>query len=89
MMLFSIVFFPMPLVRAHHPSPSLSLPPSAGKGSACIKGIGNKNEIKKFMTLERIAEQVSFFYQMFFMLPPITGSNLGSIRKTRLDQVTV
>jgi hypothetical protein len=79
----------MPLVRAHHPSLSLSLPPSAGKGSACIKGIGNKNEIKKFITLERIAEQVSFFYQMFFILPTITGANLGSIRKKRFDQLTI
>jgi hypothetical protein len=56
---------------------------------ARTKGIGKKNEIKKFITLERIAEQVSFFYQMFFILPPITGSNLGLIRKTRLDQPTI
>ncbi len=48
-----------------------------------------KNEIKKFITLERIAEQVSFFDCVFFTIPPITRTNLDSIRKTRFDQLII
>ena len=54
-----------------------------------IKGIGNKNEIWKFITVKRVAEQVSLLDWVFIIPIPITESNLLSIRKTRFDQLTI
>ena len=68
----------MPLVRA--------LPPPLC--ARRIKGIGNKNEIKKFITVERVAEKVSLLDWVFIIPIPITVLNLMSIQKTRFDQLT-
>ena len=49
----------------------------------------NKNEIKKFITVERVVEKVSLLDWVLIIPIPITEANLVSIQKTRFDQLTV
>ena len=74
----------------HHAARSLTVhTPRSPLCALRTKGIGNKNEIKKFITVERVAKKVLLLDWVLIIPIPITEANLVSIRKTRFDQLTV